>query len=163
MWKFRGHILCAATTLLVAVAGACSSSTSPSSSSGGTSPGSAAKGDTINFSGTYDLVSFTEDSTDGGSYSVPANSSNGATLVLTSADYTLTWTGSFATSNGSTPETGTYTAVDTSSAADRGTIALSGSSTQNGTYLFSTDTLTITLPQSNSSGVTNDVTVWVKQ
>ena len=163
MWKVRSHPPLALATLFLAAIAACSSSTSPSKSSTGgtTNPSGATKGDTINFSGTYNLASFTEDSTDGNSFSTPVDGSDGGTLVLTSTNYTLTWTGSFAASNGSTPLTGTYAAVDTSSAADRGTISLAGTQAQNGTYQFSTDTLTIALRQNN--GTATDITVWVKQ
>jgi hypothetical protein len=154
----------AAVVAAVTLAAACSSSTSPSSSGSGsgsalTGTGSAAKGDSINLSGTYDLASYTVDSADNNSSTTPANSSNGGTLVLTSTTFNLTWLGSFSANNGS-GQSGSYVAVDTSSSADRGTIALTSSKTQSGTYQFSTDTLTVNLPQSDGS---TDVTVWIKQ
>ena len=162
MWKSRGYtrLVPCVTLALIAAATACSSSTSPGGSSGKvTTPGNAASGDTINLAGTYDLASATVDSADGNSSSAAGSPGNGGTLVLTSTAFTLTWTGEFVTGNG-TGQSGTYVAVDTSSSVDRGTIALASSKNQAGTYLFSTDTLTITLPQSGGGA---DVTVWIKQ
>jgi hypothetical protein len=158
MWKFRGHILCAA-TFVVVVTGACSSSTSPSSKAN-TSPSNAQQGDTINLSGTYALASYTDDSADGNSQTIPATSGNGANLVLTSTNFTLTWTGTFSSQNGQ-GTSGTYVAVDTSATVDRGTMTLNSTQgTQHGTYAFSTDTFTVAQP--DGSGGT-DITVWIKQ
>jgi hypothetical protein len=152
MWK------CVTVVALAALA-ACSSSTSPSksSSSGLTTPGGAAQGDSVDLTGTYQLTSYTADSADGNSSTIPANSTNGGTLVLTSTQFTLTWLGTFA-SDGN--QSGTYMAVDTSASADQGTLTLTSTKTQNGTYLLASGTLTVTIPQ--SSGET-DVTVWTKQ
>jgi hypothetical protein len=149
----------------IALAGAivaCSSSSSPTSNNPGQkSPGSAQKGDSLNLSGTYALASFTTDSADGGSSSVPVDANNGGTLVLTSTNYNLTWTGTFA-QNGGGGNSGTYTAVDTSSTVDRGTLTLTSSNgTQAAMYQFSTDTFTVTIPRANGSDT--QVTVWIKQ
>jgi hypothetical protein len=153
-------VLIAAT---VAALAACSSSTSPSKSSTGTSgvnPGNAAQGDSINLSGTYDLVSFTYDSSDGNSSSETVDANDGGTLVLTATTLDITWTGSFLANNGS-DVTGSYVAVDTSSTADRGVLHINSTQTQTGTYSLSNNTFTVSLPE-GGNGVT-DVSVWAKQ
>jgi hypothetical protein len=163
MWKSRGYtyLVPCITAVIIAAATACSSSTSPSSSGKTVTPGGAAKGDKIDLTGTYNLASFTTDSSDGNTSTTPADANDGGTLVLTSSALTLTWTGTFATNNGS-GQTGTYVATDTSSSVDRGTLTLQVSSnTDNATYQYSTDTLTVAIPQNNNGGT--QVTVWIKQ
>jgi hypothetical protein len=162
MWKSRGytHLVPCVTVVILAAVAACSSSTSPTSSTGGkTPPSGATQGDTLDLTGTYKLASYTNDSADGGTSTYTVDASDGGTLVLGSSPFTLTWTGTFAAN--SSGETGTYVAIDTSSSVDRGTLALTSTSgNQSGTYQYSSNTFTITLPQ-NSGGA--DVTVWTKQ
>ncbi|HWZ58092.1 MAG TPA: hypothetical protein VNW46_03870 [Gemmatimonadaceae bacterium] len=161
MWKSRGytHLVPCITAVIIAAATACSSSTSPNSGKT-VPPGSAAKGDKIDLTGTYNLASFTRDSS-GNTSSTPVDANDGGTLVLTSSAFTLTWTGTFAANNGGNGNSGTYVATDTSSSADQGTLALTSTKSQNGTYNYSAGTLTITLP--NGSGTVTNVTVWIKQ
>jgi len=147
----------------MAIVAACSSSsTSPNSPNAPKSPGSASKGDSVNLNGTYSLVYFQFDSTDGNTVTQNADANDGATLALTTTTYALTWSGSFTQNDQSTH--GSYEAVDTSSASQRGTIALYDSvkaRTQNGVYVLSNDTLRVSLPDNSGSG--SDVTVWIKQ
>jgi hypothetical protein len=164
MTKRTALVSCTAIMLAAAIA-ACSSSTSPSSSSGNNPkpPSSASKGDSVNLTGTYDLAMFVFDSTDGGSASSSTDANDGATLTLNSTGYSLTWTGSFLT-NGNQNTHGSYEAVDTSSTAQRGTIALYDSvkaRTQNGTYAMSNDTLTVSIPDGGGNGT--DITIFIKQ
>jgi hypothetical protein len=161
MAMHRAALVLIATT--VAALAACSSSTSPSKSSSGTSgvsPGSAAQGDSINLSGTYDLVSFTYDSGDGNSSSQTVDANDGGTLVLTATTLNITWTGTFLSNNGS-DVSGTYVAIDTSSTADRGSLLIKSTQNQSGTYSLSNNTFTVSLPE-GGNGVT-DVSVWTKQ
>lgn len=162
MPKYRAKLAPCVAALIVAAIAACSSSTSPKSSgsTGLTSPSGATKGDSIDLTGTYNLTHFTEDSSDGGSYSNGTDANDGGTLVLTSTNFTLTWTGAYETANGN-GTSGTYVATDSSSTADRGTIVLTSNKSQTGTYTLSNDSLYVSLPNS-SSGVT-DITVWIKQ
>jgi hypothetical protein len=162
MWKSRGytHLLPCITAVIIAAVTACSSSTSPNSSGQTVTPGGAAKGDKIDLTGSYNLATFTTDSSDGNTSSIPVDANDGGTLVLTSSAFTLTWSGTFSSANGS-GNNGTYVATDTSSSADQGTVTLTSSKSQSGTYKYSTDTLTITLP--NGSGTATDVSVWIKQ
>jgi hypothetical protein len=164
MKKRTAIVSCTAIVLAAAIA-ACSSSTSPSANNGNNpkTPSSASKGDSVDLTGTYNLAVFTFDSTDGGTASSSTDANDGATLALTSNGYTLTWTGSFL-NNGNQNTHGSYEAVDTSSTAQRGTIALYDSvkaRTQNGTYAMSNDTLTVSIPDGGGNGT--DITIFIKQ
>lgn len=166
MTKRSALVTCTAIVLAATIA-ACSGSTSPSSNNSNgnapKNPGSASKGDSVNLTGTYNLAMFMFDSTDGHAASYPPDANDGGTLTLTTAGYGLAWTGSFLNNNGNTH--GSYEAVDTSSAAQRGTIALYDSvkaKTQTGVWGLSNDTLTVSLPENSGNGVT-DVTIWIKQ
>lgn len=150
----------------MAIVAACSSSTTPSSnnnSSGQKPPSSAQNGDKVDLSGTYNLSTLTVDSTDGGSWSATADANDGATLALTTSAYTLTSTGNFSQNLNNTH--GSYTATDTSSAAQRGTLVLYDSvaaKTQNAQYGYANNTLTVTIPNGDGQG-NAVVTAWVKQ
>jgi hypothetical protein len=139
---------------------ACSSSTSPS---GLQPPSSASKGQKVDLSGMYHLSTLTFDSADGGSWSASTDANDGATLALTTAGYTLASTGAFTQNIGQTH--GSYTATDTSSAAQRGTIVLYDSvqaKTQNANYAYANNTLTVSIPNGGGQGNTI-VTAWLKQ
>jgi len=147
---------------IAAIVAACSSSTSPSAN-GEKSPSNAGNGDKVDLTGTYDLSTFTFDSADGGSWTASTDANNTATLTLTSGAYTLGSTGALTQNIGNTH--GSYTATDTSSAAQRGTIVLYDSvaaKTQNATYAYANNTLTVTIPNGGGSGNTI-VTAWAKQ
>ena len=135
---------------------ACSSSTAPNNAN------SAKNGQKVNLSGTYDLHTFTFDSTSGGSWTATTDANNTATLTLTSAGYTLASTG--ALTQAITATHGSYTATDTSSSAQRGTLVLYDSvqaKTQNAAYAYANNTLTVSL--ANGGGQGTIVTAWVKQ
>jgi hypothetical protein len=141
----------------IAIVAACSSSTAPNS------PSNAKQGQKVNFSGTYDLSTFTFDSADGGSWSQSTDANNTATLVLTSGAYTLSSTGALTNNLGATH--GSYVATDTSSSAQRGTLVLYDSvaaKTQNYLYSYSNNTLTVSAPNGGGNGNTI-VTAWAKQ
>jgi hypothetical protein len=157
----RHALLC----LAIVAGAACSSSTSPSgnNSGGEKPPSSAGNGDKVNLSGTYNLSTLTIDSTDGGSASATTDANDGATLTLTTTAYTLATTGNFSQSLSNT--SGSYTATDTSSSAQRGTLVLTDSAaakTENAMYGYANNTLTVTIPNGDGSGNTV-VTAWVKQ
>jgi hypothetical protein len=146
---------------IAAIVAACSSSTSPSS--GEKSPSNAGNGDKVDLTGTYDLSTFTFDSTDGGSWTASTDANDAATLTLTGSTYTLSSTGALTQNIGNTH--GSYTATDTSSAAQRGTLVLYDSvaaKTQNANYAYANNTLTVTIPNGGGSGNTI-VTAWAKQ
>lgn len=146
--------------LLAAIVAACSSSTSPN---GEQSPSNAKQGQKVNLAGTYSLSTFTFDSADGGSWTASTDANNTATLTLTSAAYTLGSTGALTQNIGNTH--GSYTATDTSSSAQRGTIVLYDSvaaKTQNANWAYANNTLTVTIPNGGGSGNTI-VTAWAKQ
>jgi hypothetical protein len=164
----RSAILSCTVVALAAVVAACSGSTAPSNgnnSNGSTtpqSPSKASKGDSVDLTGTYNLAEILFDSTDGGQSSYSTDANDGGTLTITTTAYALAWTGSFLNNEQDTH--GSYEAVDTSTTAARGTIALYDSvkaKTQDGTWVMSNDTLTVSLP-SGSNSVT-DVTIWIKQ
>jgi len=118
----------------------------------------------VNLSGTYALASYTVDSTDGGVSSTTVDANDGGTLTLTTTNYSIAWTGTFA--GGSSPA-GTYLAIDTSATADRGTLTLTNTSpsrVMQGLYSLASDTLRIQLPDTNNGSVDGtEVTVWIKQ
>lgn len=147
--------------LLAAIVAACSSSsTSPN---GEKSPSNAGNGDKVDLTGTYDLSTFTFDSADGGSWSASTDVNNTATLTLTGGAYTLGSTGALTQNIGNTH--GSYTATDTSSAAQRGTLVLYDSvaaKTQNANWAYANNTLTVSIPNGGGSGNTI-VTAWAKQ
>jgi hypothetical protein len=146
---------------IAAIVAACSSSTSPSS--GEKSPSNAGNGDKVDLTGTYDLSTFTFDSADGGSWTASTDANNTATLTLTSAAYTLGSTGALTQNIGNTH--GSYTATDTSSSAQRGTLVLYDSvaaKTQNANWAYANNTLTVSIPNGGGSGNTI-VTAWAKQ
>ena len=146
---------------IAAIVAACSSSTSPSS--GEKSPSNAGNGDKVDLTGTYDLSTFTFDSADGGSWTASTDANNTATLTLTSGAYTLGSTGALTQNIGNTH--GSYTATDTSSAAQRGTLVLYDSvaaKTQNANWAYANNTLTVSIPNGGGSGNTI-VTAWAKQ
>jgi hypothetical protein len=170
MTKRSALIPCAA-IILAAATGACSGSTSPNNSgdnnNGSTtpqSPSKAAKGDSVDLTGTYNLTMFAFDSSDGGQSTLGTDASDGGTLTITTTTYALAWTGVF--QNGNQNTHGSYEAVDTSSTAERGTIALYDSvkaQTQNGTWVVSNDTLTVSIPSTGNNGTVTDVSYWIKQ
>lgn len=165
MTKRSATLTCTAVMLAAAIA-ACSSSTSPSNNantSGQKPPSSAGKGNMVDFTGTYDLSTLTIDSADGGSSSLNPDANDGATLTLTTTAYQLSTTGNFSQALSNTE--GSYTATDTSSSAQRGTLVLYDSAaakTENASYSYSNSTLTVTIPNGSGSGNTV-VTAWVKQ
>jgi hypothetical protein len=145
-------LLTVAAIALTAVIAACS--TTATSATGPTNPGNASKGDSVNLSGTYDLVFFTGETVD---------ANDGATIALTKSTYNLQATGTFNGKLG--PDSGTYVAVDTASAAGvvAGTIVLTslvnqGSPTQ-GAFVVSHDTLQVNVSNNGSA----QQTMWVKQ
>ena len=147
---------------IAAIVAACSSSTSPSAN-GEKSPSNAGNGDKVDLTGTYDLSTFTFDSADGGSWTASTDANNTATLTLTSGAYTLGSTGALTQNIGNTH--GSYTATDTSSAAQRGTLVLYDSvaaKTQNANWAYANNTLTVSIPNGGGSGNTI-VTAWAKQ
>jgi hypothetical protein len=142
-------LLTVAAIALAAVIAACSTTNA-------TGPGNLAnvtKGDSVNLSGTYNLVSFTGETVD---------PNDGATIVLTKSTYNLQATGFFNGKIG--PDSGTYVAVDTSSTAGvvAGTFVLVSSVNGNGTtqaaFVASNDTLQVNVPNNGST----QNTVWVK-
>jgi hypothetical protein len=140
---------------------ACSSSTSPSNNNT-KPPSGASKGQHVDFTGTYALQSYADDSADGGTATQHTDANNGGTLALTSAGFTLTWTGSFAQQQNTH---GSYVATDTSSSAQRGTLVLYDSvqaKTQDAVYSYASNTLTISIPNGDGQSGTV-VTVWNKQ
>ncbi len=165
MTKRSALVTCTAIVLAATIA-ACSGSTSPSSNNSNgnapKNPGSASKGDSVNLTGTYNLAMFVFDSTDGHSSSQSSDANDGGTLTLNTTTYALAWTGAFLTNDQNTH--GSYEAVDTSSTAQRGTIALYDSvkaKTQDGVWVLSNDTLTVSLPDGGGTGT--DVSIWIKQ
>jgi hypothetical protein len=143
-----------------AVIAACSGSTAPSSSNSPQPPSSASKGQEVNFTGTYDLSYLVSNG-----QQVNSDANDGGTLTLTSTAYQLSWTGSFA-SGGNTDSHGSYVATDTSSTAQRGTLALYDSvaaKTENATYSYSGDTLVVTIPNSGQNANETIVTYWIQQ
>jgi hypothetical protein len=144
------QLLTVAAIALAAVIAACSTTKA-------TGPGNLANvttGDSVNLSGTYNLVSFTGETVD---------ANDGATIVLTKTTYNLQATGIFNCKLG--PDSGTYVAVDTSSTAGvvAGTIVLTSMVNEGGpmqaAFVASNDTLQVNVP--NNGSVQN--TVWVKQ
>jgi hypothetical protein len=139
---------------------ACSSSTAPN---GQQPPSSASKGQKVDFSGTYNLSTFTFDSANGGSWTANTDANDGATLALTKGAYTLASTGNFSQNISNTH--GSYTATDTSSASQRGTLVLYDSvmaKTQNALYWYTDNTLHVSIANGGGNGNTI-VTDWVKQ
>ncbi len=145
-------LLTVAAIALAAVIAACSTTTT--NATGPANPGNASKGDSVNLSGTYDLVAFTGETVD---------ANDGATIVLTKSTYNLQATGSFNCKLG--PDSGTYVAVDTSSTAGvvAGTIVLTSLVNEGGpmqaAFVISNDTLQVNVPNNGSP----QHTVWVKQ
>ena len=149
----------------MAIVAACSSSTTPSgsNSTGQKPPSTATNGDKVDLSGTYNLSTMAVDSADGGSSTATTDANDGATLTLTTTAYTLASTGSFSQNLNNTH--GSYTATDTSSASQRGTLVLYDSvaaKTQDAQYAYSNNTLTVTIPSGDGQG-NAVVTAWVKQ
>jgi hypothetical protein len=135
---------------LAAVIAACSTT----KATGPGNPGNVSKGDSVNLSGTYNLVLFTGATVD---------SSDGATLTLTKTTYKLQSTGSFDCTIGT--DSGTYVATDTASASGvvAGTLALTSlvdsSGSMQATFAISHDSLQVNV--SNHGSTQN--TMWVKQ
>lgn len=135
---------------LTSALAACHSSTT----TGLTLPGDASQGDDIDLSGAYDLSLFA-----GG----PAvDHSNGATLAMTAATYTVHGFGNY---GGIGPDSGSYVALDTSSVAgvDAGSLiftsAIPGVGQTVATFLLSHDSLIVNVIQLGGS-IQN--TVWLK-
>lgn len=143
-------LITAGAVVLAAVIAACSTT----KATGPGNPGDVSKGDSVNLSGTYNLVSFTGQTVD---------ANDGATIVLTKTTYHLTPTGSFNCQLGT--DSGTYVAVDTASTAGvvAGTLALTSLVDQGGTmqaaFVVSHDTLQVNVPNNGST----QNTMWVKQ
>jgi hypothetical protein len=143
-------LLTVAALALAAVVAACSTT----KATGPANLGNVTKGDSVNLSGTYDLVFFTGETVD---------ANDGATIVLTKSRYNLQATGTFNGKLG--PDSGTYVAVDTASAAGvaAGTIVLTssavGGGTTQGAFVVSHDTLQVNVPNNGST----QQTMWVKQ
>jgi hypothetical protein len=147
--KYNSLVTVAAIALAAVIA-ACSTT----KATGPVNPGNVSKGDSVNLSGTYNLVFFTGQTVD---------ANDGATIVLTKSTYNLQATGTFNCKLG--PDSGTYVAVDTASTAGvvAGTIVLtsqvdSGSPTQ-GAFVISHDTLQVNVSNNGST----QQTMWVKQ
>jgi hypothetical protein len=144
-------LLTVAAIALTAVVAACSTTNSNATGPGNLS--NVTKGDTVNLSGTYNLVFFTGETVD---------ANDGATIVLTKTTYNLQATGLFECKLG--PDSGTYVAVDTSSTAGvvAGTLVLTSLVNEGGpmqaTFVASNDTLQVNV--SNNGSAQN--TVWVK-
>jgi hypothetical protein len=141
----------AAVALAVAAGlAACHSSTT----TGLTLPGDAAFGDDIDLSGSYNLTLFA-----GGP---GVDQANGATLALSSTAYSVRGFGNY---SGIGPDSGAYTALDTSTVTgvDAGTLiftsAIPGVGQTISTFVLSHDSLVINVIQANAA-IQN--TIWVK-
>lgn len=151
----RVHAKCnsfvtAAAVVMAAVMAACSTT----KATGPGNPGNVSKGDSVDLSGSYNLVFFTGQTID---------STDGAALVLTKTAYHSTATGSLNCQLGA--DSGTYVAVDTSSVSGvvAGTLVLTSQSDpgdpMQAAFVVSHDTLQVNV--SNNGSVQN--TIWVKQ
>jgi len=143
-------LLTTAAIVMAAVIAACSTT----SSTGPGNLGNVTKGDSVNLTGTYNLVFFTGETVD---------ANDGATIVLSKSTYNLQATGTFNCKLG--PDSGTYVAVDTASTAGvvAGTIVLTslvdGGSPTQGAFVVSHDTLQVNV---SNNGSTQE-TMWIKQ
>ncbi len=147
--KCNSFVTVAAVVLAVVMA-ACSTT----KATGPTNPGNVSKGDSVDLSGSYNLVFFTGETID---------STDGAALVLTKTTYNLTATGLLNCQLGT--DSGTYVAVDTASAAGvvAGTLVLTSlvnvGTPMQAAFVVSHDTLQVNV----SNGGSTQNTMWVKQ
>jgi hypothetical protein len=126
----------------------------PSTTTGLTLPGAASFGDDIDLSGSYNLALFA-----GG----PAvDQANGATLALSQTSYSVHGFGNY---SGVGPDSGAYTALDTSTVTgvDAGSLifvsAIPGVGQTTSTFVLSHDSLLVDVIQANGA-IQN--TIWIK-